>query len=392
LKVLNYNKNKIDLSKLRFLPGEWIGIYDELESKKFLGFIDPFQTKTSQIITFVKIINDTEMSELEKEDEESIVQYFLENQIEKSIQLRLKHFSLETSKRIVFGAQDSLPGLTIDQYDNCVIMKISKLGMYRYRDLIINFISHKFKNKKVFCLYENIEFEKYQSLPESQNTFDIEYIELHENGIKIQIPFKLFQKLGHYFDHRKNRMKLIQILREMNISSGNALDLFCYNGIWGLQLARHGIQNITLVDQGDFQDLIKKNFSLNNLNVSYEVLRKDVFQFLDQCIQENQTYSIIVSDPPAFTKSYKNKESAIIGYKKLHQKIIKIAKRNAIISINSCTQYINLLELDLTFSEMVKKLGRSCQLLDFGFQDLDHPISSFSDSGNYLKSIIYQLD
>jgi len=69
---------------------------------------------------------------------------------------------------------------------------------------------------------------------------------------------------------------------------------------------------------------IEENLKLNKFSGKGNFIRSDVFKFLDSAYAENKKYDVIVSDPPAFTKSEKNKTTALHGYEKLHLKAMKL--------------------------------------------------------------------
>ena len=52
--------------------------------------------------------------------------------------LRLKHFDKETtSLRLVFGENDGLPGLIVDQYENVLVVKLYSLIWAPYLDFVL---------------------------------------------------------------------------------------------------------------------------------------------------------------------------------------------------------------------------------------------------------------
>ncbi|MBC7429012.1 MAG: hypothetical protein H7336_10395, partial [Bacteriovorax sp.] len=116
-----------------------------------------------------------------------------------------------------------------------------------------------------------------------------------------------------------------------------------------------------------------------------------VFKFLDTTAASGKKYDVIVSDPPAFTKSEKNKAQAIQGYEKLHLKTMKILSDEAVMVVASCTHHVNYDELDKTVQDAALKNSRKAHLLDLGVQGFDHPFSGFKDKSFYIKYLVYSV-
>jgi 23S rRNA (cytosine1962-C5)-methyltransferase len=200
------------------------------------------------------------------------------------------------------------------------------------------------------------------------------------------------QKIGFYYDHRENRYQLTQILNRLNYKYENALDLFSYVGAWGMAALKSGAKNATFVDQGDFNIEIDVGLELNGFKGQGRYLRSDVFKFLDEEIRNKNEYDLILCDPPAFAKSYQQKNQALEGYSKLHRKVFKAAKAGALIAFSSCTHYVTHDEFQKNISEAALKESKKIQLLYSGIQGWDHPVSSQLDKSNYIKCYFYLLE
>jgi 23S rRNA (cytosine1962-C5)-methyltransferase len=120
-------------------------------------------------------------------------------------------------------------------------------------------------------------------------------------------------------------------------------------------------------------------------------VRGDVFKYLDQALVENKKFDVIVSDPPAFTKSEKNKVTALQGYEKLHMKSMKLLNDQGIMVVASCTHYASFEELDKTVQDAAFRNGQKIQLLDLGGQGFDHPMTGLKDKSFYIKYLVYYV-
>ena len=260
--------------------------------------------------------------------------------------------------------------------------------MDRFRDLIKSEIQLKYPEQKVL-FFDNAEYRKAEVLPihESEKTTDD--LEILENGLKYKISQNVVQKIGYYYDHRENRKKLADLLSRTSFSKKTGLDLFSYVGSWGLHMLKAGVEHVEFVDQGNMGEVIETHLGLNGFQGRGYFSRSDVFKFLDNQISTGKRYDVIVSDPPAFTKSEKNKATAIQGYEKLHLKAMKLLNDEAIMVIASCTHHVNYEELDKTVQDAALKNSQKVHLLDLGVQGFDHPFSGFKDKSFYIKYLVY---
>lgn len=363
-------------------PGEWV-IFKCEKNYQFLGHLNPHVT--NDIIGRVLAWFSDSIDDVEPE------KYLIEK-ISNAIDYRFRIDGFSDGCRLIHGQADGLTGLICDLYKNEAILQINTAGMDKYRSLIVENIRAKI-DRPVFLL-NNLDYRKHEVLPEMEG--DSEFpscINVLENGFEYQIDSKVMQKIGYYYDHRDNRIKLLNYLKKVNRKLSTGVDLFCYVGSWGLHLLKAGIQHVDFVDQGNFEQTIFENLRLNNFEKDRaSFFREDVFKYLDSKIKENVTFDIVVSDPPAFKKKEQNKAKALGGYKKLHGKALQVVTRGGLLVVASCTSNISLEELDQTVVEVAIAQERKLRVLDIGIQGNDHPFSSFNDKGNYIKYILYYVD
>lgn len=364
-------------------PGEWIIVENKKNQKSFLAYVNLHSECTHKVKILFAI---EDHSAFKAQGVEVVV---LERLLTKANDKRKSFKELEHGYRMVHGAQDNLPGLIIDVFLNTVLIQINTAGIDRFREFIQSFCKNLFEGKKVVLL-DDEGYRKNEYLPVFSSSEMPEYIDVRENDFRYQISNTVFQKIGFYYDHRFNRKKMEDSIKSMSRKYTNGLDLFSYVGSWGMHALRAGVDHVDFVDQGNMGEAITKNLSMNNLDQRGLFFRSDVFKFLDQKINENTKYDIVISDPPAFTKSEKNKPNAISGYEKLHQKCLKVLNADGLFVVASCTHYVSLDELDKTVQTAVVREGVKLQMLDIGIQTPDHPISSFLDKGNYIKYILYR--
>jgi len=317
------------------------------------------------------------------------IKSFIFKKIQNALLKRKLFRGYEKNSRVFYGVSDGLPGLIVDLFNNISIIQINTAGLDRFRDDIKKEVERLVEVPSYFL--DNTKYREKESLPffESQNLPPLEVL---ENDIKYKIRPEVLQKIGFYYDHRENRYQLVNLLSRMNLEINDAVDLFCYVGAWGVSALKAGAKNCQFIDQGDFEIEINNTLQLNGFEGKGQFRRTDVFKFLDDTIQKNQKYDLVLCDPPAFAKSMLQKNQALEGYTKLHRKVFKIASSQAIVSFSSCTHYVNHEEFQKNILDAAKKENRSIQLIYVGTQGFDHPMDSLHDRSNYIKCYFYFVE
>lgn len=377
-------KDIFDLPKgLR--PGEWVIIEDQHLKKNYIAYINPYAESFYKI----KILNeDTEKKQNIKSDEETVAREIIVKNLQTAFRKRDFFKDYSDGSRLVYGMNDALPGIIVDKYKKYILAQINTAGMDRFRNLIKDEIEKRYPENKVL-FFDNHEYRKAEVLPLHEPEKLTEDLEVTESGLRYKIPLSVVQKIGYYYDHRENRSKMAALLKRTNFSKKTGLDLFSYVGSWGLHMLSAGVENVEFVDQANMEEVTIRHLELNGFQGRGQFFRSDVFKFIDAAIGAGKKYDVIVSDPPAFTKSEKNKLMALQGYEKLHLKAMKLLNNEALMIVASCTHHVNYEELDKTVQDAALKNSQKVHLLDLGAQGFDHPLSGFQDKSFYIKYLVY---
>ena len=384
LNILNFNKRS-EFTDIMYLsgddiedgvrscaPGEWCLF--RAENRELIGFVNPFSNEKNNVVVF----NDTE------KDPRKLI----ERNISQAIEYRTQFSSYVGCSRLIYGEADLLPGLICDEYENVIVLQINRAGLDQHREFIRECI--KKNSQKKVAIFDSVKERAKEGLPDFQLDELPDEVKILDSGINYSLNKKQFQKNGYYYDHRENRVKLENFLLKLSKKPTRGLDLFCYLGSWGFHALRANVEHMTFVDQANMEENIVNTAEINKVNEnSFEFIRDDVFKCLDKFITTNRKFDLVISDPPAFAKSFKSKKSALQGYDKLNLKLLSIADNCAYIVVASCTKYVDLKELDQSFKKSAKKAKKKVRLLDIGTQGYDHPISSLDSRNNYIKYLLY---
>lgn len=317
------------------------------------------------------------------------VENFISDKLKEAFEKRQKIKGYEKNARIFYGVSDGLPGLIIDLFHNAAIIQINTAGVDRFREHIKKTITELTGTHAYFL--DNPKYREKEFLP----TFDNEALpdlEVEENNLKYKIRSEVLQKVGFYYDHRENRYNLMQLLSRLNQEFSSGLDLFSYAGAWGMSGLKAGVKELHFVDQGDFAVEVTEALKLNGFEGRGNFYRSDVFKYLDEAIQKNKKFDLILCDPPAFAKSALHKNQALEGYSKLHRKVFKVLTEASIVAFSSCTHYVSHEEFQRNIQDAASRENKKIQLLYCGMQGFDHPVKSLEDRSNYIKSYFYSVE
>lgn len=360
-------------------PGDWC-VFDGGNSDQWIGFLNP-QVDEKFVCAYVL----EKIKEKEVLSPEEIIAGYLERAILKRESLQ----GYEKNSRLFFGINDGVPGLIIDQFENAVIVQINVAGIDRFRDFIAGYLEKRLERKAY--LLDNPRYREKEFLPIYNNT-SLPDIEIFENDIKYKIRSEVLQKVGFYYDHRENRLQLMNCLKRFNRTFEKGLDLFSYVGAWGCSALKSGVKKVDFVDQGDFFNELSFSLEANGFYDRGIFYRSDVFKFLDEQSAKKNSYDLILCDPPAFAKSASQKSQALDGYSKLHRKVFKLLTPNSVVAFSSCTHYVSHEEFQKNVLQAAQKENRKIQLIFSGMQGFDHPVSTQEDKSNYIKSYFYIVE
>ncbi|MDO5073731.1 MAG: class I SAM-dependent methyltransferase [Neisseria animaloris] len=123
-----------------------------------------------------------------------------------------------------------------------------------------------------------------------------------ENGRKFWVNLDKYLDTGLFLDHRNTRKKVGEMASDKRF-----LNLFSYTGSFTVYAATGGAVSSETVDLSNtYLDWAKRNFELNQIDTNrHQIIRADVFQYLQTASEQGKRFDLIVMDPPSFSNSKK---------------------------------------------------------------------------------------
>ena len=123
-----------------------------------------------------------------------------------------------------------------------------------------------------------------------------------EHGRRFWVNLDKYLDTGLVLDHRNTRKKVGD-----TAAGKRFLNLFSYTGSFTVYAATGGAISSETVDLSNtYLDWAKRNFELNGMDLAaHRIVRADVFQYLDEAVQQGKQFDLMVLDPPSFSNSKK---------------------------------------------------------------------------------------
>ncbi len=312
---------------------------------------------------------------------------FFERRLRSALSLRESLFE-QPYYRLVFGESDGLPGLVVDRYGTVLVVQITTAGMEAVRELLLEALDN-ILSPTGMLLRNDSSVRVLEGLPqETQVIGEIpETVLLTEGGVQFEVPLGAGQKTGWFYDQRSNRQAMHKYVKDKQV-----LDVFSYIGAWGLQAAAAGAAGVCCVDSSPVaQAFMEKNIAANDLGDKVRLENGDAFDVLKALQDTDQRFDVVIVDPPAFIKRRKDIKTGEQGYGRLNRLALKLLAPDGILISCSCSMHLSEERLQHIVYQSARKQSRQLQILERGFQGVDHPVHPAIPETAYLKTLFCRV-
>lgn len=335
------------------------------------------------------------------------------------------------SHRLCFGEADRLPGLVIDCYridhsqpTQVFVVQAHTAGANRFVPEILDILKAYVQNRKstneslvdwsrsAVVLRNDLGVRTLEGLSSDEpavlkevSGLNLKNINIHvapvlstsqkDKPVLFQVDLVDGQKTGFFLDQFANiqmaAVRFQHLIKGLPKSSGRKiriLDLCCYVGQWGTQLARvfssQGVQVEVVAVDASKQALEFAKLNIEREGARCETLKGDVLK--DLANLESQSFDIVISDPPALIKSRKDIPTGKHAYLQLNTQVFRLVKAGGGVVCCSCSA---LLEEEVFTAALSKAAQRNQVYVNWvgrGCQSADHPMVIEFPEGRYLKA------
>ena len=213
-------------------------------------------------------------------------------------------------------------------------------------------------------------------------------VKITENGLHLLVDLCAGQKTGFYLDQRCNRARVGELSRDRQV-----LDCFCYTGGFTLNVLAGGAASVFAVEtSSDAIALGRQNLALNGLS-SEKVnwLEGDVFKVLREFRDRDESFDLIILDPPKFAPTSSLAQQAARGYKDINLLAFKLLRPGGLLVTFSCSGGIDAALFQKIVAGAALDAGVEAQIVERLHQGIDHPVALNFPEGAYLKGLVVRI-
>ena len=299
--------------------------------------------------------------------------------------------------RLINGEGDGLSGLAVDVIDDVVVVMSSAGWIEKYKGQVLESLQTFFPESRLVwkVTQSRLDQDGWTAPPVESNSSndektenETEHVLSKENGILYQVyPFQTGQKTGVYCDQRENRAYFGSLCKGKRV-----LDLCCYHGGFSLNAAKNGAVKTVGVDSSqDAIDACRRNAELNGFSSDQvEFVRADVASFLKE---SEDTFDVIVLDPPKLAPSVKSLDKAQRKYQSLNRAAIRLLRDGGLLMTCTCSAAMTQdPQRFLTTVQQAAGASRTATLLKVNGAAPCHPTSPICyPAGQYLTAALFRI-
>jgi len=318
--------------------------------------------------------------------DEPIDRAFYYHRLERALAHRQRAVENSDSYRLVHAEGDLLPALIVDRYGDYLVVQLLDQGMDAAKDVIVDCLQELLQPKGILAR-NDVHVRRLENLPQESVVLAGEVplsVTLHMNGLQLEAPLQTGQKTGVYLDQRENYLAAARWAR------GRALDCFTSTGGFALHMAPQCDVVEGVDSSAEALAVATRNRDRNAIrHLSFR--EANAFDYLSGLATARRHFETIVLDPPAFTKSKANLDTALKGYKEINYKALRLLAPGGVLVTCSCSHHVSESALMQTLAEAALDARRTLRVLERRTQAQDHPLLLTVPETLYLKCLIFEV-
>lgn len=325
------------------------------------------------------------------DEEENIDREFVAGRIAAAVEDRGPLFNEEDTNafRLFNEIGDGLGGLTVDYYDNHLLVTFYSRGIYKIRDLIIKELMVQLKPDSV-TEQTRFSVDGRMKIENRRVSGNVEFpITVLEAGQRFSVHLDDGPMTRLFLDQRETRKALMKNTKNAH----TFLNLFAYSGTFSIAAALGGMSTTSVDLANRTKELITDNFNNNNLPVdAHKIYIMETFEFLKYAARNNHSYDTVLIDPPSFSRYKKKVFKVDRDYPKLIQEAVKVLNRGGTLILSQNLETSTLNQFRKQIATTLDKAGYTYTLEDVKGLPKDFATVKGYKKGKYLKVVSVTVD
>jgi 23S rRNA (cytosine1962-C5)-methyltransferase len=289
--------------------------------------------------------------------------------------------------RLVNAEGDGLPGLTIDRFDETLVVQTTTAGMENLLGPLVAALEKTIAPANII-LRNDTPSRALEGLDDYVRAAKgaAQRIALEENGVRYFADVAGGQKTGWYYDQRDNRAFVASLAKGRSV-----LDAFSYGGGFGIAAAKNGAREVICLDSSAPALALGEEAAAAN-GVACKFVKTDVFEELERLAAAKETFDIVIADPPPFVRARKDLEPGAKAYRKLARLAASVVSPNGYLLLASCSHNISQDRFANECAQGIARAKRRSALIRQAGAAPDHPVHPLLLETAYIKVLVYALD
>lgn len=291
------------------------------------------------------------------------------------------------ARRLVWSESDDLPGLVVDQFGEVLVVQTQTLASERLLETILAALDELLHPAEII-VRNDAPIRRLEGLPAEVRTFSGRAYEprwVSIGGLDYWLDLAGGQKTGFYLDQTREHAKVARYAAGRRV-----LDCFCNQGSFALHAAKAGATQVLGLDSSEEAIALARKNAERNGAAGAEFSVVNVFDYLAG--KEEETWDVIVLDPPPFARSKSALANALRGYKEINLRAMKRLVPGGVLATYSCSHHVTAEVFRDVIAGAAHDAKRKVQVLEFSHQPPDHPVLVTMPESEYLRGYLLRVE
>lgn len=291
--------------------------------------------------------------------------------------------------RLIHAEGDHLPGLIVDRFDDTLVVQPNAAWLEQRLDLLtaalldVTGARHILKNasSRVRALEDLDDVSAVLAGdPPAQ-------VLVPMNGATYVADLAEGQKTGLFYDQRPNHAFAARFARNASV-----LDVFTHVGGFALAALAQGAKSALAIDgSAPALALAEQGAAEMGVGDKLTIQKSDAFAALETLAEQNQTFDLVICDPPAFAPNKMALGAGLRAYERVARSAAQLVAPGGILVLCSCSHAASFDKFRGSCLRGIGRAGKVGSQIYTGYAGPDHPVHpNLSDTG-YLKALAFRI-